>query len=284
MKSRILILFLALLLLPLGRSLSQQIPDQRQNKILAHAHYKALTPDEVNQLQSKAQSGDAEAQYWLGTIYTEGETPKPLEEGTGWLLKSAEQGYAPAQFAYGLVSRLDNPSVGERWMLRAAEQGDTDAQFWLGVAYERNWFGTVDIQEAIKWYRKSADGGNPDAQVELGEKYEEGEGVEQNYKVAAEWYRKAAEHVPDLGAAGQGRRHLGQLYLQGLGVPQDYIQAYLWFRLARVEVEEARAHLTAPEIRQVERLESAWKQQHRLSPELAVAMHCPQSTEGSSCW
>ena len=65
-------------------------------------------------------------------------------------------------------------------MLLAAEQGDAEAQFWLGVAYERNWFGTTDVKEAVKWYRKAAEGGNPDAQVELGQKYEDAEGVEQN--------------------------------------------------------------------------------------------------------
>ena len=45
----------------------------------------------------------------------------------------------------------------------------------------------------------------------LGRKYALEEGVEQNYKVAAEWYRRAAEHIPDLGGAGQGRNELGLL-------------------------------------------------------------------------
>ena len=48
-------------------------------------------------------------------------------------------------------------------MRRAAEQGDTDAQFWLGVGYEQDWFGTVDVHEGLAWYRKAAEGGNPDA-------------------------------------------------------------------------------------------------------------------------
>src|SRR5258708_36593413 len=91
-----------------------------------------------------------------------------------------------------------------------------ETQFWLGVGYEQNWFGTVDIEEAIKWYRKAAEGGDPDAQVELGQKYEDGEGVEQDYKLAAECYRKGAEHVPNLGGAGQGRNRLGLLYMQVL--------------------------------------------------------------------
>jgi len=275
MKSRILLLLLSLFLTSVARSLAQQNPDPKQANLIAYAHFKALTPAELNQLLSKAQSGDAEAQYWVGILYTEGKVPKNLKEGGRWLLKSAEQGYAPAQCAYGLMSRLGNPSVGERWMLRAAEQGDTEAQFWLGVAYEQNWFGTVDIEEAIKWYRKASEGGNPDAQVALGQKYEDGEGVEQNYKLASECYRKAAEHVPNLGGAGQGRNRLGLLYMQGLGVPQDYVQAYFWFSLDGAEgnAAAARGHLMPAQIRGVERLINQWKQQHQPSPEFAAALH-----------
>jgi TPR repeat protein len=275
MKSCILLLLISLFLASVARALPQQTPDPKQADLIAYAHFKALTPAELNQLLSKAGSGDAEAQYWMGIFYTEGKVPKNLEEGGGWLLKSAEQGNAPAQLAYGLMARRANASVGERWMLRAAEQGDTEAQFWLGVAYEQNWFGNLDIQEAIKWYRKAAEGGNPDGQVELGQKYEDGEGVEQNYKLAAEWFRKAAEHVPDLGGAGQGRNRLGLLYMQRLGVPQDYVQAYFWFSLDGAEgnAAAARAHLMPAQIRGVERLINDWKQQHLPSPELAAALH-----------
>jgi len=275
MKSCILLLLISLFLASVARALPQQSPDPKQANLIVHARFKALTPAELNQLLSKAASGDAEAQYWMGIFYTEGKVPKNLEEGGGWLLKSAEQGNASAQLAYGLLSRLANPSIAERWSLRAAEQGHTEAQFWLGVGYEQNWFGTVDIEEAIKWYRKAAEGGDPDAQVELGQKYEDGEGVEQDYKLAAECYRKAAEHVPNLGGAGQGRNRLGLLYMQGLGVPQDYVQAYFWFSLDGAEgnAADARAHLMPAQIRGVERLINEWKQQHLPSPELAAALH-----------
>lgn len=275
MKPRILLPLLLLLLFSDDRSHAQQTTDPKQVALAAYAHFKSLTPAELNQLLSKAHSGDAEAQFWVGIIYTDGNVPKNLAEGARWLLKSAEQGYAPAQRAYGLMSSLSNPSVGERWMLRAAEQGDTEAQFWLGVAYEQNWFGTVDVQEAIKWYRKAAEGGDPDAQVALGQKYEDGEGVEQNYKLAAEWFRKAAEHVPDLGGAGQGRNRLGLLYMEGLGVPPDYVQAYFWFRLNGPEgnTTEAQSHLSPIQIREANQLVKEWKERHRVSAELQAAFH-----------
>ena len=275
MKAGILVLLLSLFLIPVGRSLAQQSPDPKKANIIAYAHFKSLTSVELDELLSKAQSGEAEAQYWMGILYGEGTVPKNLEQGRRWLLKSAEQGYAPAQRLYGLMSAHGNPLVGERWMVRAAEQGDAEAQFWLGVAYEQNWFGTTDVREAVKWYQKAAQGGEPDAQAELGHKYEHGEGVEQNLKLAAEWYRRAAEYVPDLGGAHQGRNQLGLLYLEGRGVPQDYVQAYFWFSLngSGGNAAEAREHLSPAQIRGVERLIDEWKQQHRPSPELAAALH-----------
>ena len=278
MKTGILLRFLSLLLIPWGPSAAQQSADPKQTDLVAYAHFKALTPDELDELLSKAQSGDAEAQYWAGIFYTEGKVPKNSEEGARWMLKAAEQGYAPAQRIFGMMSVYADRSVGERWMRRAAEQGDTDAQFWLGVGYKQDWFGTVDVHEGLAWYRKAAEGGNPDAQVELGQRYEDGEGVEQDYKVAAEWYRKAAEHVPDLGGAGQGRHRLGSLYMEGLGVPRDYVQACFWFRLSGEDAPDARKHLAPAQIRGVERLVSEWKEQHRPSPELEAALRILETT------
>src|SRR5258707_970600 len=252
MKPCILPPLLLLLLIPGGRSAAQQSFDSKQAELTVWARLKAMTPSDVQVLMAKAKGGDAEAQCLVGRVYDEGRlVPKDAGEAARWFLKSAEQGYAPAQRLHGLMSVHVNPSVGERWMLRAAEQGDAEAQFWLGVAYEQNWFGTTDVKESVKWYQKAAAGGNPDAQVELGQKYEDGEGVEQDYKLAAECYRKAAEQVPNLGGAGQGRNSLGLLYMQGLGVPQDYVQAYFWFSLDGMErnAADARAHLMPAQIR-----------------------------------
>jgi TPR repeat protein len=233
-----------------------------------------MTNDDFQTLMTKGQAGDAEAQCWLGRVYDEGRlVPKDDEAAARWFLKSAEQGYVPAQRLYGLISVHINPPVGKRWMLQAAEQGDAEAQFWLGFAYENNWFGSTAPQEALKWYKTAAEGGNPDAQVELGQRYEDGEGVEQNYKLAAEWFRKAAEHVPDLGGAGQGRSRLGLLYIEGLGVPQDYVEAYFWFTLNGSEgnTADAKARLSPAQIRGADQLVRVWKERHRVSPDVAAA-------------
>jgi len=136
---------------------------------------------------------------------------------------------------------------------------------WLGAAYEQAWFGKTDFQAALKWYRKAAARGDPDAQNSLGQMYEDGEGVRQNYTLAAKWYRRAAEHVPDLGGAGQGRNSLGLLYLDGRGVPKDYVQAYVWFRLANTDanLSYAKSLMKAAQILAAEQMAAEWERRHR---------------------
>src|SRR6516162_9560226 len=166
-------------------------------------------------------------------------------------------------------SKTSDPKWTEddrRKLLVKAQRGDAGSQMWLATAYEQGWFGETNISEALKWYKKSAAKGNPDAQNELGRMYEDGEGQNQDYTQAAKWYRKAAEHVPDLGGAGQGRNNLGLLYLEGRGVPKDYIQAYMWFRLSRgdtINLHYAKEHMTQEEILKAEHLTQEWKIRHR---------------------
>ena len=135
---------------------------------------------------------------------------------------------------------------------------------WLGATYEQAWFGKTDFQAALKWYRKAGAQGDADAQNNLGQMYEDGEGVQQNYALAAKWYRKAAEHVPDLGGAGQGRNNLGLLYLDGLGVAEDYVQAYMWFRLANndTNLSSMKSRMSPAQIAQGERMAVEWKRRH----------------------
>ncbi len=251
--------------------------DLQQQELKGIAHLLLMTPGDVKVLKANAASGNPTAQFWLGMAYREGKlVPKNEAEASRWWLKSAEQGYVPAERAYGSMLLAKDSPAAETWLLRAAEQGDADAQLWLGVGYEKNSFGTTDIDKEMKWYRRAAEGGSPDAQVVLGQKYQDGEDVDQSYELAAKWFRMAAEHVPDLGGAGQGRYRLGLLFMQGLGVPQDYVQAYFWFCLDDpngANAASAKAHLLPAQVNGVERLIKVWKQQHPLDPEVAKAFH-----------
>jgi uncharacterized protein len=273
----LLLILLAFISICLTAQQQNPNPDSKQEGLAVWAHLKLMSPSEFQELATKAQSGDAAAQYQVGLAYDMGKhVAKNFDEAQRWFLKSAEQSYPPAEGAYGLGMRQSNGAIAERWMLRAAEHGDASTQFWLAMAYEQNWFGSTDSELALKWLQKAADAGDPDAQVVLGQKYADGEGVKQSYEIAASWFRKAAEHVPDLGGAGQGRYQLGQLYMEGLGVPRDFIQAYFWLSLNGPDAAaDAKEHLSPARIQAADKLLKAWQEQHQVSPEIQAASSIP---------
>jgi hypothetical protein len=233
----------------------------------------------VAALEREAFSGDAFAQFFLGTLYLDGKLANKDEPiGISWLQRSAMNGFSRSQLFVGefhesgkLLPR--DPEEALNWYKKAANQGDCEAESFLGWHYLGNHFdvetntwndnGQKDPRLAIFWLQRSGEHGDPDAQVELGRLYEEGEGVDQNYAEAAFWYRKAADHGPDLGGAGQGRNRLGLLYLEGRGVTQDYIEAYKWFALTGHNAElQVSDRMSKSEIMEGRRRVSYWKQQH----------------------
>ena len=246
---------------------AQQTPDSTNSRLATILHLPTLTSHDWEALFAEADSGNAEAQYWLGRIYDAGRLrllPKDAEKSMHWYQKPAEQGYAPAEYFLCLMHANREELENERCMWRAAENGVPEAQFWIGVAYEQNlWFGITDKQEAFKWFKRAAEHDQVDAEAALGRCYEAGEGVEQNYHLAREWYRKAAEHVPNLGGAGQGRNELGLLYMDGLGLPKDYVQAYMWFSLAGTEnLSAVQVEMTPAQIIRAQQMADEWKKQH----------------------
>jgi len=115
----LLVIFLLVGVLP-----AQQNADPRLATI---AHLAALTQSDLDDLLSQAQSGDREAQYWVGQVYEEGRlVPKSYAVSREWMLKSAEQGYAPAQEIVGRMYMGATGDYGkaEMWLRRAAEQGN----------------------------------------------------------------------------------------------------------------------------------------------------------------
>jgi TPR repeat protein len=277
MKARILLVILFAALASCSLAAQNTNPDSKQEGLAIWARLKLMTQPEFEELIAKAQSGNAASQYQVGVAYAEGRhVSRDSTEAARWFFRSADQGYPPAEGIYGLSLRQSNNAAAEQWMLRAADHGDASTQFWLGVAYDDGWFGAQDPDLALKLYQKAANAGDPDAQVVLGQKYADGDGVKQSYEIAAKWFRKAAEHVPDLGGAGQGRQRLGQLYMEGLGVPRDYAQAYFWFSLRGPDIAaDAKAHLSAEQVQEMDKLVKQWQQQHRVSSEVEAASNLP---------
>ena len=121
--------FLVLISL-VGVSSAQTNPDRRLGARLA-----VLTQSDFHTLLSNAESGDREAQYWVGQVYGEGKlVPKDDAGLREWMLRSAEQGYAPAQEIVGMMYAGANVDYGkaDMWLRRAAEQGNAEAPVLAG--------------------------------------------------------------------------------------------------------------------------------------------------------
>jgi TPR repeat protein len=116
-----------------------------------------------------AEKGDADAQYFLGTLYI---------EGTG-----VEQ----------------NDATATLWFERAANQGNAAAQYNLGASYATGAGVKQSDVDAAKWFRRAADQGMAFAQLNLGLLYAAGNGVPQDNVEAFKWLEIAFAGLPPGG-------------------------------------------------------------------------------------
>jgi hypothetical protein len=120
--------------------------------------------------KADAEKGDAEAQYQMGIAgagldlsseYDRVRPPGPRVDSLEWLRRSADQGYARAQFALGeRYAQGDGIAKDEaeaaRWYALAADQGNKGAQHYLAVLYEYGRGVQKDLVQAYKWYSLAA--------------------------------------------------------------------------------------------------------------------------------
>lgn len=116
-------------------------------------------------LLSSALSGDANAEFTLGSKYASG------------------QG-VPKDYALAAV-----------WDRKAAEQGNTGAELALGAIYFMGEGVPRDYAQASLWWDKAAEQGDATAHYALGMMYANGQGVPQNFSEAYYRYSLAAQGV-----------------------------------------------------------------------------------------
>jgi TPR repeat protein len=148
-----------------------------------------------------AESGDPEAQFYLGLI---------SERGWG-----VTKDYQKARILYEKASRNAPPN--------------SDAMTGLGRLFESGHGVTQDYETAREWYTKAADLGNADAMTNLGRLHEVGHGVAQDYQKARVLFEKAASATHP---SADAMNHLGLLYANGDGVARDYQTAHKWYEEA----------------------------------------------------
>ncbi|MDV2080094.1 tetratricopeptide repeat protein [Marinobacter xestospongiae] len=138
----------------------------------------------------------------------------------------AEQGCAKAQVRLGRLMDSYEPERNTEalaWIRRSAEQGYAHAQYTLGFAYDMGMFGLGprEFERAKPWYFRAAAQGHPAAMEAIAYMYLHGQGGLKHDLVSAyQWFTLAARRFPpstDKPAYGMGANNeLRQLMLNSL--------------------------------------------------------------------
>lgn len=166
----------------------------------------------TTKIQTGQEVAGAKAQYELAIRSIEGDKgayPAKVLLGMDLLEKSAEQGYAPAQFKLGSYYQTgqwsydclkQEPKKAYYWIGKAAEQNYPEAQYELAMLFnpETGFKAFVDRSKYVYWMKRAADSNFPRALYSLGMMYEKGDSVQHDLSMARILYQKAASKGDDL--------------------------------------------------------------------------------------
>lgn len=159
--------------------LKESIATQKKESL---KKYTSLDKDNSSPWFSLAKKGDAKAQFKLGYDYLSGTNiPKTLDkeertkwwreygkkEGVKWILKSANQGYADAQYDIGHKYYFGQSGIKKdikesaKWFEKAANQSQVEAQYALGLGYFYGRGLLKDLQKAKFWMQKVYENNDP---------------------------------------------------------------------------------------------------------------------------
>ena len=189
---------------------------------------------QIHEIQQRAQAGDSEAQYILGSAYRTGGPilAKDMNATVQWWRKAAAQGHARAQNDLGYLYQkgegvpLDYAEAA-KWYRMAAAQGDATAQDNLGSLYFSGRGVRRSYKAAFAWVAMAARQGLAAAQHDLAIMYRYGKGTGRNLSAAVNFFTQAARQ-----GLPQAQNELGAMYLRGDGVSRDPAEAFRWFQLA----------------------------------------------------
>lgn len=176
-----------------------------------------------------AQNGDANAYYWLGCFYYQGEgTKQNYTEALKYFQKAANNGDA---YSYAWIAKIyyygngcaQNYEEAFKWFLKAANAGQTVVYGWLGLVYYEGKGCNKNYGEAIKWFKKAAENGDSSCYGYLGSSYYE----LQDFQEAFKWTSKAVENGDIASNTG-----LGIMYVNGLGTERNEKKALDCFKKA----------------------------------------------------
>lgn len=190
----------------------------------------AFTPPDPEDLRTKADAGDADAQAMLGESYARGEwgLQTDYKMALKYLLPAAKQGHPVAYYNLG---RMYNSGLGVekdqdkgiQFFVKAfpgLDRGkDTADPRWLqnlGYLYGEGIGTEKDPEASHKLSLQAAEQGYARAQFDVGSAYWFGRGVLEDKSAARKWLLLAAEQ-----GFAEAQCNLGLAYLQGTGVQED---------------------------------------------------------------
>lgn len=159
-------------------------------------------PDNIGPiaLRDAAADGDPKALYVIGDTLAQasGGQGSNLVEAFKWYKRSAELGYAPAQYragnflekGFGTERDVD---AAKTWYQLAAEQGNATAMHNLAVLFASGADGAPDFDSAARWFQRAAELGVRDSQFNLGILAARGQGVTQDLGESYKWFALAAQ-------------------------------------------------------------------------------------------
>jgi|SRR5579862_1266483 len=165
-------------------------------------------PVDVPALLAKANAGDLDAQFTLGSYLSDQMWASP--DAQRWLRSAADKGHARAQdrvgslYAAGRGVKQDYKEA-QRWYQMAEKSGLPLSRYHLGLLEWQGSLGPRSLERAYAWCEKAADGlleqsnkGDIDATLALAWMYQEGMGKVQDHKKALDLYQDAveAEYAP----------------------------------------------------------------------------------------
>lgn len=118
-----------------------------------------------------AESGDADSQYGMGLLYSEGiVVPMDDIQALHWFGLAAEQDHGKAQYKLGVMHANGwgvpmSEAEAMKWYTLAANNGVTAAQVSLGTMYQNGFSVAQDKIEALKWFTIAVRLGDEDARV-----------------------------------------------------------------------------------------------------------------------
>lgn len=213
---------------------------------------RALFPQasSLQDIQRRAEAGDAKAQNELGVAYRLGDgVPRNKQEAVKWYRKAAMQGYADGLFNLGISyyngdGGTTNEDIAYAWLLKAQAAGSKEADSAIGQITSNwkrwrfvdsalrigDWYAKgdelpLDQTQALVWYRKAAEAGDSNGQLKVCAALTFGLGTARIPEDAFRWCERSAR---------QGNADaifaVAEKYERGIGVPQDFETAAQWYQ------------------------------------------------------